>query len=366
VRFERPGAVNAHTHLYSALIALWPEVPRPAVASGASPLRAILEALWWRLDRALDLDLVRASARLYAARALLAGTTTLVDHHESPCAIEGSLDVIADACEALGCRAVLAYGATERNGGRDEARRGLAENARFLRENRRPLVRGLVGVHAGFTVSDDTLREAADLARAHGVGLHLHLAEDACDVGDARARGHAGPLERLEALGALVPGSVLAHGVHLDEGAVARAERAGAWLVHNPRSNEGNGVGYARSLHAGRRVALGTDGYPPSMDDELAAAERWALSHGGTAAWVAALPRAGRELAAKVLGAAEIEADRVRGERVDGAVRIDEVIVAGRRVVEGGRLVTASLDEIVEDARGAAARLARRMEGSRT
>ena len=121
--------------------------------------------MWWRLDRALDAESLRAAARDYVARALLAGTTTLVDHHESPNLIEGSLSILAEACDDLGVRAVLCYGATERNFGREEAQRGLAECRRVPAS---PLVRGLVGLHASFTVSDETMREAGALARELG------------------------------------------------------------------------------------------------------------------------------------------------------------------------------------------------------
>src|SRR5208283_2793 len=141
-----PGAVCAHTHMYSGLAPYgMPSADRPPPT-----FLRMLETGWWRMDRALDAEILRAAARDYAARALLAGTTTLVDHHESPNLIEGSLPLLAEVCQQLGIRALLCYGATERNFGRDEARRGLAE-CRAVEAS--SLVRGLVGLHAGFTVS---------------------------------------------------------------------------------------------------------------------------------------------------------------------------------------------------------------------
>ena len=214
--------------------------------------------MWWRLDCALDEQSLRAAARDYVARALLAGTTTLVDHHESPNLIDGSLAILAEACEELGVRALLCYGATERNFSRQEARRGLAECRRVAAS---PLVRGLVGLHASFTISDETALEAGALARELGTVVHVHVAEDQADVDDARRRGYPGPLERLLALDALPEGSILAHGVRLSRDEVRRAADAGCWFVHNPRSNEGNRVGYASALAAAQRVALGTDGW---------------------------------------------------------------------------------------------------------
>ena len=256
--------VNSHTHLYSGLAPLG----MPAASPRPATFVEILERVWWRLDRAIDEKSLRAAARYYVAAARRAGTAVLIDHHESPNAIEGSLDVLAGACAEFGMAAVLCYGATERNGGRDEARRGLEECRRFIRDNRRPRITGVVGLHASFTVSDDTMREAGDLCRELNTVLHIHLAEAAADVEDARRRGYEGPLERLAALGALVPGSILAHGVHLTAEQVRRAGDAGCWLVQNPRSNRNNGVGYAHSLRGTARVALGTDGFASDMREE--------------------------------------------------------------------------------------------------
>jgi selenium-dependent xanthine dehydrogenase len=260
----RSGDLNAHTHLYSGLAPLGMALP------STSNFLEILQKIWWRLDRALDERSLRAAARLYVAEALQLGTTMIIDHHESPNFIEGSLDVLADVCQELGMRALLCYGATERNFGRDEAVRGLRECQRFIRSNRRPFVRGAVGLHASFTVSDDTIREAGDLCRSLGVRLHVHVAEDLCDVRDAQRRGHASPLQRLYALGGLVPGSIIAHGVHLTAADLRIVERQALWVVENPRSNQANGVGHPSRLPA--RVALGTDGFPSDMAAELAAA----------------------------------------------------------------------------------------------
>ncbi|MBI3073992.1 MAG: amidohydrolase family protein [Deltaproteobacteria bacterium] len=267
VEIRGESFVNAHTHVYSGLAPLG----MPALATPPRNFIEILQKIWWRLDRALDEKTLRASARYYMAEARAAGTTTVIDHHESPNFIDGALDVLANAAEGIGVRLVTCYGATERNGGREEARRGLRECARFIRANRRANVRGMVGLHASFTVSDETLREAGDLARELGVGVHVHVAEDFADVDDARTRGYPGPLERLFTLHALPPGSIVAHGVHLDRVQVEAATSAGCWLVQNPRSNEANRVGYPRALAASDRVGLGTDGFPSDMAKEESA-----------------------------------------------------------------------------------------------
>jgi cytosine/adenosine deaminase-related metal-dependent hydrolase len=367
---EQPGAVNAHTHLYSGLAPLGMPAPVPAPAT----FPEILRRVWWRLDRALDEASLRAAARYHVAHALLAGTTTLFDHHESPAMIEGALDVLAGACEELGMRAVLCYGATERNGGREEAERGLAESARFARARQAGLVRGAVGLHASFTVSDATLRTAGELANELQVPVHVHVAEDASDVEDARARGHASPLARMLACDALPSGSILAHGVHLTGIEVSTCESRALWLVHNPRSNAANRVGYASRLSGSAFVALGTDGFASDMAEEVAALRVEAARHGDGVTDAESPLAAGRVMAAEVFGSAAIAADRVRREpperpaKPNGSAkraargRVIEVDVGGRAAVRGGRLVGADLAEIDAEAAREARRLWSRME----
>lgn len=308
--------INGHTHLYSGLAPLG----MPAPARSPESFVAILEEVWWKLDRALDAASLRASARYYVAAARAAGCRGLVDHHESPDLIEGSLDIIADACQELGMPAVVCYGATERNGGRVEAERGLAECRRFIEENQRPLVRGAIGLHASFTVSDGTIREAGALARELGAPLHVHVAEAASDVDDARRRGYAGVINRFAVLDALVPGSIFAHGVHLSAAEVIAVDAAGVWLVHNPRSNDGNQVGYASVLAGSSRVALGTDGYPADLMTEAEAV------------------REGRETAAaRLAGSARMFAELTGGiEPVD--VDIDREAIEAEARAEAEKL----------------------------
>jgi cytosine/adenosine deaminase-related metal-dependent hydrolase len=235
-----PGMVCAHHHLYSALARGMPAPPKQP-----GSFLEILEQVWWRLDVALDAEMIRWSAMLGAVEALQSGTTAIVDHHESPSCIEGSLSIIADACAEVGVRTNLAYGVTDRHGA-DGARRGLAENERFLRSGGR----GMVGVHAAFTCTDETLAAAAGLAADLGVGVHIHVAEGIDDL----AAG-----ERLEHLA--TDAWWLVHCVYLDR------ELPGT-IAHNPRSNMNNAVGYARPAERSNRIVLGTDGIGADMLEE--------------------------------------------------------------------------------------------------
>jgi len=238
---QTPGLVCAHHHLYSALARGMPAPPR-------TPTRfmEILELVWWRLDRALDEEAIYWSAKLGALEALQRGCTSIVDHHESPNAIDGSLSIIADACAEVGVRVNCSYGVTDRHGP-EGAARGLAENDRFLSEGGR----GMVGVHAAFTCSDDTIAAAAELAIKHNVGVHVHVAEGAEDT-----------WQRLVEYSST--NWWLIHGVHLpdDHGLLGT-------IVHNPRSNMNNSVPYAEPRRFVNPIGLGTDGIGADMLDEF-------------------------------------------------------------------------------------------------
>lgn len=344
------AAVNGHTHLYSGLAPLG--MPAPSVAP--ANFVEILERVWWPLDRAIDEQSLRAAARYYVAESLLAGTSVLIDHHESPSMIEGCLEILGDACEELGIRALLCYGATERNGGREEGRRGVAECRRFIATNSRTLVRGAIGLHASFTVSDETIADAAAAARDLRTVMHVHVAEDRADVEDAKRRGYEGPLQRLLSLGALPQGSIVAHGVHLDETEVRMLNDAGLWLVQNPRSNKGNRVGYPQAMRFANDVALGTDGYPARMADEVAALWQEALLNGDLSDLTPRI-RGGQRLAAEMFGRIDDVVTR-HGERVTS------LVIAGREVVHNGQLLTGDIEEIRAHAREQAERLWKRME----
>jgi cytosine/adenosine deaminase-related metal-dependent hydrolase len=232
-RLLMPGLVCAHTHLYSALARGMPG-PSPAPAN----FKEILERVWWRLDRALDREAVYYSALVGALEAARAGATCLFDHHSSPSSIQGSIGVVREAIEAVGLRGVLCYEITDRGGSklRDQ---GLEETRAWLESNRREtgdetsagegpgLFRGMVGAHASFTLSDATLEDCATLMREYDAGLHIHVAEDMCDVNDAHSKYSMGIVERLAAHGALNRHTILAHGTHLDECEIQLARDAG-------------------------------------------------------------------------------------------------------------------------------------------
>ncbi len=267
-----PGLVNLHHHCYSALARGLDPGP------GIHDFGQVLERLWWRLDRALADEAVEVSTLLTLADCIRSGCTTFFDHHASPSCLNGSLERIAAAVEVAGLSGVLCYEISDRNGSA-EAASGLEENLAFADSHRdHPRLRGMLGLHASFTVSDETLTRAA-ARRPHGVGVHVHLAEDALDREASLQRYGAAPLDRFERAGLLDDRALLAHCVHLAADEYRRIAAAGAVIVHNPESNANNGVGrldVAQARELGCRIGLGTDGMASGMLRSLRAA---LLSH---------------------------------------------------------------------------------------
>ena len=262
-RIVMPGLVNSHTHLYSAFAR--------GMAGPKEPPQNFLEILqkiWWKLDRALDEDSIYYSALVGAIDAVRCGTTTLIDHHASPKSITGSLDIIKEAMWEIGLRGVLCYEVTDR-GGKKERDKGLDENERFIKDNRKnSQFRGMVGAHAAFTMSNETLRLCGEMASKYKVGAHIHVAEDKADITDAEENYRCSVVDRLEEHGILRRDSILVHGVHLSAKELEKVRSAKSWIIHNPRSNMNNRVGYAPLHLFGERAGLGTDGFPTDMFEE--------------------------------------------------------------------------------------------------
>jgi putative selenium metabolism protein SsnA len=270
-----PGQICAHTHFYGAF-ARGLYIPGPA----AKDFPAILERLWWRLDKALDLDGVAASAEVCLVDAIRNGTTTLIDHHASQRAIDGSLDAITDAVTHSGLRAALCYEVTDRDGA-DAARAGIDENVRFARRVHAARAGGdedaarlaaTFGLHASLTLSDATLEQCA----VESERFHIHVAEHSVDEYDALAKSGQRVVERLHAFGITGPQSIMAHCVHIDAWEMALLRDTQTFVTHQPRSNMNNAVGVAAvqaMLREGIPVCLGNDGFSNDMFAEMKVAD---------------------------------------------------------------------------------------------
>lgn len=265
-----PGQICAHTHFYGAF-ARGMYIPGEA----AKDFPEILRKLWWPLDRALDLGGVESSAEVCLVDAIRNGTTTLIDHHASQTAIDGSLDAIAGAVERSGLRAALCYEVTDRDG-EAAAAAGIRENVRFQKAIRNsphaPRLAATFGLHASMTLSDATLERC----RAEADRFHVHVAEHPADAWDSLARSGKRTVERLHGFGITGPGSIFAHCIHIDAWETALLRETGTTVSHQPRSNMNNAVGAAAvpaMLRGGMAVCLGNDGFSNDMFTEMKVAD---------------------------------------------------------------------------------------------
>ncbi len=264
-----PGMLCGHTHFYGAF-ARGMAIP----GAPATNFVEILERLWWKLDLALLWDDIKYSALICLVDAVRHGCTTLIDHHASPTAIDGSLDIIADAVKETGLRASLCYEVTDRNG-MGGARAGIAENARFIKRCRAqqdPQLGASFGLHAALTCSDETLEASVAAVAGLNTGFHVHVAEGIADQDESLRKYNLRVVERLNRLGILGPKSIAVHCIHLDEYEKDILRETGTLVTHQPRSNMNNAVGLpdvAGMLARGIPVALGNDGFSNCMIDEM-------------------------------------------------------------------------------------------------
>jgi len=245
-----------HHHIYSTLARGMP-APRQIPTN----FEEILTYIWWTVDKCLDLEMVEASALASALYCAKNGVTFVIDHHASPYAVEGSLETIAKAFDQVGLSHLLCYELSDRDG-EEIARAGLAEHENYLSGGGQ----GHIGLHASFTVGDDLLSRAVDLADKFNTGLHVHVAEDKADQDDCLKKYGKRVVQRYADAGVLArPQTMLVHCIHLDEGEKELIRANGSWVTENIESNQNNNVGQANYGEITDKVMLGTDGMHSDM-----------------------------------------------------------------------------------------------------
>ena len=263
-----PGMICGHMHFYSAFATgmRLPPFPKGFVQ--------MLQNLWWKLDKALLKDDIYYSALQGYVEAVRSGTTTVIDHHASPNYITRSLDEIEKAGRELGVRSNLCYEVTNRNSD-EEAIEGLKENERFIKKTQQmknDLFSALVGLHASFTVTNDTLGKARDLVTKYNTGVHIHVAEGLADMEHTQKNFNKTVVERLNDFNLLNDKSILAHCIHIKDSDLPILKQSKVNIVHQPRSNMNNAVGTLdifKLLNHGIPIGLGTDGMSADMKAEL-------------------------------------------------------------------------------------------------
>jgi putative selenium metabolism protein SsnA len=263
-----PGLVCSHNHFYSFLARGLTAKIKPS-----KNFEEILTNLWWKLDFALDEESLYYSGMIGALESIKCGTTSVVDHNSSPNYIKGSLSTLKKCFDKSGLRGILCYEVSDRNGEKGTGE-GIEESIGFAElidkvKNENHLVETAMGAHASFTLSDKTLSLLVEAVVKTGRGIHIHVSEDLMDEINCYNDYEISVIERLEKFNLLNDKSILAHGVHLSEREIDIVNSHESFLIHNPRSNMNNDVGYCERLNLFNNLALGTDGIGSDMIEEL-------------------------------------------------------------------------------------------------
>lgn len=263
-----PGFINTHSHFYSTL------VRGLGKAKPSKNFQEVLENLWWRLDKKLSLGDTYYSALLMLIAAIKKGTTTIIDHHASPGALSGSLQEIAKAVRETGLRASLCYELSDRDG-KDVAQAGLDENEAFIKycqSQNDDQLKAMFGLHASFTLSEQTLEKASEIGNRLNSGFHVHVAEAESDQTSTFGKTGMRVVERFLKHNILGPNTIAAHCIHITDKEMDILADTDTIVVHNPQSNMNNAVGIANIIKMSEKgilVGLGTDAMTINMLEEV-------------------------------------------------------------------------------------------------
>ena len=261
-----PAFINTHEHIYSAMA-------RGLSIKGYNPkgFLDILDGQWWTIDRKLTLEQTKYSAMDTMISCIRNGVTTIFDHHASFGHIKDSLFTIADVAKELGIRSCLCYEVSDRDG-MDKAREAVMENAEFIRyalKDDSDMLAGMMGMHAQFTISDETM-ELAAANKPDEVGYHIHVAEGIEDLHDCLKKYGKRIVDRLMDCNILGEKTLLGHCIYINPHEMELIKDTNTMVVHNPESNMGNACGCPPTMklvHRGILTGLGTVGYTHDMTE---------------------------------------------------------------------------------------------------
>ncbi len=226
-----PGLVIGHGHLYSAF------VRGLSLPFSPGTFTQLLRQLWWRMDAGIDLETCYHSAKVYAVEHVKNGVTTLLDHHAGG-TVRGSLGELKRAfTDEGGLRALYCFETSNRF----PVEACIEENTRFAREMRSEKCRGLFGLHASLSLSQESLEK---VAKAQGdIPLHVHVGESLEDEVECQNNYGARIVQRFDSFGLLKEDSLLAHCVNIDETEMDLIAKRGCTVAVNPTSNMNTAVG---------------------------------------------------------------------------------------------------------------------------
>lgn len=259
-----PAFINVHEHIYSSFA-------RGLSINGYDPkgFLDILDGMWWTIDRNLTLQDTYLSAMATYIECIRNGVTTIFDHHASFGSIGGSLFEIEKAAKETGVRSCLCYEISDRDG-MDKAKASVMENAEFIRHALKDdsgMIAGMMGMHAQFTISDETF-ELAAANKPDEAGYHIHVAEGIEDLHHCLKHYGKRIVDRLMDHGILGEKTLLGHCIYINPHEMDLIKETDTMVVHNPESNMGNACGCPPTMdivHHGIVTGLGTDGYTHDM-----------------------------------------------------------------------------------------------------
>ncbi len=253
--FVTRSLVNGHHHIYSALAR-----GMPTPAKNPKNFHEKLQYVWWELDYALDMQMIQSSALVTALAAAKTGCSFIIDHHSSPAYIRGSLEIINQSLEQAGIGHLLAYEITDRNGPQ-KAAEALEETTEYLKNHQ-----GLVGLHASFTLENNTMIKALKIAEKFNSGVHVHLAEDPVDQEFCMNKYGKRVVQRYADMGFFkLNSNIFAHAIHLDDNEREIFKKNNSFIALNYDSNLNNKVGIFNGKGLGENIMLGTDGMHSDM-----------------------------------------------------------------------------------------------------
>jgi cytosine/adenosine deaminase-related metal-dependent hydrolase len=255
-----PGLVAGHTHIYSTFARglIIPFHPKN--------FQEILEQLWWRIDRHLDNEMTYYSGIVSAIDFVKSGVTTLIDHHASGVDILGSLNALQKSvCQVVGLRGAFCFEVSDRFHVDD----AIAENVQFIEAHQTNKTRGLFGLHASMSLSEETLIKIKSVVK--NTPVHIHVAESELDQEDCLNKYNERIVQRLARHHLLNEHSIIAHSIYVNDDELALIKKHNCVVAINFTSNMNNGVGLPdihRFKKHGIPVIIGNDSISFSMTYE--------------------------------------------------------------------------------------------------
>lgn len=244
-----PSFINGHTHAAMTLLRGYADDMH---------LQEWLEKKIWVLEAKMTEQDIYWGAKLACLEMIKTGTTFFNDMYWF---WKGT----ARAVQEMGIRAAISAVFIDFFS-QEKARKQKALNEELFKESKQfsPRIHFTLGPHAIYTVSEESLRWAADFSRKNDLLLHIHLSETKKEVDDCVQKHGARPVEYLEKIGFLGPNVIACHGVWLSQKEIRMMKRHAVKAAHIPVSNMKLAVGgvfpYEQFREAGVTTCLGTDG----------------------------------------------------------------------------------------------------------